>query len=80
MPNYMKCCIPVQSGLNIKAWRAHLSNYLDQQLCDLLELGFSIDFNRNCILNSTEVNHTSAIQNSQHISQFIQEEIDHNAM
>ena len=20
-PNYMKCCIPVQSGLNIKAWR-----------------------------------------------------------
>ena len=27
MPNYMKCYIPVQSGLNIKAWRAH-SNYV----------------------------------------------------
>ena len=80
IPNYMKCRIPVQSGLNIKAWRAHLSNYWDQQLCDLLEFGFPLDFDRNCTLNSTEVNHTSAIQNSQHISQFIQEEIDHNAM
>ena len=80
IPNYMKCLIPVQSGLNIKAWRAHLSNYWDQQLCDLLEFGFPLDFDRNCTRNSTEVNHTSAIQNSQHISQFIQEEIDHNAM
>ena len=41
IPNYMKCRIPVQSGLNTKAWRAHLSNYWDQQLCDLLEFGFS---------------------------------------
>ena len=80
IPHYMKCRIPVQSGLNIKAWRAHLSNYWDQQLCDLLEFGFPLDFDRNCTLNSTEVNHTSAIQNSQHISQFIQEETDHNAM
>ena len=80
MPNYMKCRIPVQSGLNIKAWRAHLSNYWDQQLYDLLEFGFPLDFDRNCVLNSTEVNHTSAIQNSEHISQFIQEEFDHNAM
>ena len=80
IPNYMKCRIPVQSGFNIKAWRTHLSNYWDQQLCDLLEFGFPLNFDRNCTLNSTEVNHTSAIQNSQHISQFIQEEIDHNAM
>ena len=27
MLNYMKCRIPVQSGLNIQAWRAHLSNH-----------------------------------------------------
>ena len=43
MPNYMKCHISVQSGLNIKAWRVHLSNYWDQQLCDLLEFGFLLD-------------------------------------
>ena len=42
MSNYMKCRIPVQSGLNIKAWRAHLSNYWDQQLSDLLEFGFPL--------------------------------------
>ena len=51
MPNYMQCHIPVQSGINIKAWRAHLSNYWDQQLCDLLEFGFPFDFYRNCVLN-----------------------------
>ena len=49
-------------------------------MCGLLELGFPLNFDRNCVLNSTEVNHTSAIQNLEHISQFIQEEIDHNAM
>ena len=80
MPNYMKCRIPVQSGLNIKAWRAYLSNYWDQQLCDLLEFGFPLDFDRSCNLNSTETNHTSAMQNPQHISHFIQEELDYNAM
>ena len=40
VPNYLHCCIPVQSGLNIKAGRRYLSNYWDQQLCDLLEFGF----------------------------------------
>ena len=80
MPNYMKCRIPVQSGLNIKAWRAYLSKYWDQQLCDLLEFGFPLDFDRNCNLNSTEMNHFSAMQNPQHISQFIQEKLAYNAM
>ena len=80
MPSYMKCRIPVQSGLNIRAWRSRLSNYWDQQLCDLLEFGFPLDFDRNCHLISAESNHASAVQNSQHISQFIQEELDHNAM
>ena len=49
-------------------------------MCDLLEFGFPLDFDRNCILNSMDVNHTSATQNSEHIRQFIQEEIDYNAM
>ena len=45
-----------------------------------MEFGFPLDFDRNFTLNSTEINHTSAIQNPQYISQFIQEEIDYNAM
>ena len=46
LPNFLHCHIPVQSGLNIKAWRHYLSNYWDEQLCDLLEFGFPLDFDR----------------------------------
>ena len=60
LPNFLHCCIPVQSGLNIKAWRHYLSNYWDQQLCDLLEFGFTLDFDRSCQLDSTKENHASA--------------------
>ena len=48
LPNFLHCRIPVKSGLNIKAWRSYLQNYWDQQLCDLLEFGFPLDFDRTC--------------------------------
>ena len=56
-----------------------MSNYWDRQLCDLLEFGCPLNFDRNCVLNSTDVNHTSAIPEFP-AYQIIQEEIDHNAM
>ena len=71
LPSYLHCRIPVQSGLNIRAWRHYLSNYWDQQLCDLLEFGFPLDFDRSCRLHSIEENHTSANENmDQNISKF----------
>ena len=74
LPNFLHCCIPVQSGLNIKAWRCYLKNYWDQQLCDLLEFGFPLDFDRSCQLDSTEENHTSANENMEEIVKFLEEE------
>ena len=56
LPSFLHCRIPVQCGLNIKAWRCYLKNYWDQQLCDLLEFGFPLDFDRICQLDSTEEN------------------------
>ena len=73
LPNYMGCRIPVNSGLNIPKWRYYLANYWDQQLCDLLEYGFPLDFDRECPLNSVEENHTSANENTGHISKFLEE-------
>ena len=80
LPNYLGCRIPVDSGLNIKKWRHYLANYWDQQLCDLLEYGFSLDFDRKCFLNSVEQNHTSANENISHIAKFFEEELEHEAI
>ena len=79
-PNFLKCHIPVKSNLNVDRWRSHLADYWDQQLLDLLEYGFPIDFDRNCPLVSTFVNHTSALQNDTHVSNYLQEELQHEAI
>ena len=39
-PNYMQARIPVQSQLNVEAWKYHLQDYWDQQLLQLIEFGF----------------------------------------
>ena len=78
--NFLHCRIPVQYGLNIKAWRHYLSNYWDQQLCDLLEFGFPLDFDRSCKLDSIEENHASANENMEDISQFLEEEMQYQAI
>ena len=80
LPNYLHCCIPMQSGLNIKAWRHYLSNYWDQQLCDLLEFGFPLDFDRIYQLHSIEENHTSVNENMDYISKFLHEEMQYQAI
>ena len=50
LPNFLKSRIPVTTNLNIKNWRSYLKNYWDQQLPDLLEYGFPLDFDRTCNL------------------------------
>ena len=80
LPNYMGCRIPVNSGLNIPKWRHYLAGYWDKQLCDLLEYGFPLDFDRKCPLNSVEENHTSANENASHISKFLEDELQYQAI
>ena len=79
-PNYLKCRIPLQTQLNIKNWRKYLSQYWDKQLPDLLEYGFPLDFDRSRILQSTEINHTSALQHPQEVSRYIDEELQFSAI
>ena len=80
LPNYMGCRIPAKSGLNIPKWRHYLAGYWDKQLCNLLEYGFPIDFDRKCPLSSVEENHTSANENASHISKFLEEELHYQAI
>ena len=79
-PNFLKCRIPVSSNLKIENWRLYLAEYWDQQIVDLLQYGFPLDFDRQCQLISTEVNHASAIQNSDHVKHYFQEELTHKAI
>ena len=79
-PNYLGCRIPVNSQLNIPAWRKHLNAYWDQQILDLLEFGFPLDFDRNIQLQSTENNHKSAIHFKDQVNKYIQEELSYKAI
>ena len=79
-PNYMHARIPVKSQLNIEAWHDVLSEYWDQQLLELIEFGFPLDFNRNCPLNHENANHKSATQFPGDVEAYIAEELKFGAL
>ena len=75
LPNFMSLRIPVQTQLKVQSWKKYLHSYWDQWLLDLIHFGFPLDFDRQVVLNSTETNHNSAIEYSEHVSRYIMEEI-----
>ena len=80
LPNFMALRIPVTSQLKVPVWKKYLDQYWDKQLVDLLEFSFPLDFDRNITLNSTEVNHNSALQYPDHVQVYLEEEIKYGAI
>ena len=80
MPNFMQVRIPVNSQLKVEAWKKYLHEYWDKQLIDLIEYGFPLDFDRKCTLESTHMNHASAIKHSEHVADYIQTEMQYGAI
>ena len=80
LPNFLGLRIPGTTNLKIASWRAHLCDYFDKQLCDLIEFGFPLDFDRSRHLESTLVNHASARNFSDHIDKYLQEELEFEAI
>ena len=80
VPNFLKCRIPVETNLNANIWRTYLKDYWDQQLPDLLQFGFPLDFHRGSALTSSYANHSSTDQFQKHVDAYIKEELDHNAI
>ena len=72
-PNFWGCRIPVQNQLKPGAWRHYLQDYWDQQLPDLIEYGFPIDFDRFRPLVSAEVNHVSGHEYGSDIESYLEE-------
>ena len=80
LPNFLGLRIPVRTNLNVNSWRHHLVDYFDQQLPDLIEFGFPLDFDRSRDLQSTLVNHASARLYPDHVDKYIEEEVGFQAM
>ena len=72
--NYEGCRIPV-SNLNIQVWRDKLRNYEDNIVCDFLQYGFPLDFNKNQKLCYNERrNHKGARDYPQFIDKYFERE------
>ena len=80
VPNFLGLRIPIPTQLKVDRWRYYLRDYFDQQLPDLIEFGFPLDFDRSGLLGQTLDNHTSANEYPDPVDKYIQEEISHNAM
>ena len=78
--NFLKCCIPVQSQLNIVEWETQLQGYWDVQLMQLLKFGFPLDFNRSSVLRHDNRNHTSALDFPAHVDAYLTEELKYGAI
>ena len=80
VPNFLGERIPVRSQLNVPEWKEAFKNYWDQQLIQLVEFGFLLDFNRNSVLRHDDKNHSSAIDFPADIQAYLSEEIQHGAI
>ena len=69
-----------KTNLNVLNWKKHLADYFYQQLPDLIQFGFPLDFDRNLELCSTHQNNASAVEYASHVYQYIQQELKHGAI
>ena len=80
IPNFLGARIPIKSQLNVEEWRNILVDYWDKQLIHLIQFGFPLDFNRNCILKHDNENHSSANEYPADIQAYLNEEMAHGAI
>ena len=80
VPNFLKSRIPVPTQLKPERWYFHLQDYWDQQLPDLINYGFPLDFDRKFKLQATYNNHASALQHMHHIDRYLSEELKYGAI
>ena len=73
--NYRQVRVPIKSGLNIEAWRHHLSDYKDQVLIQYLEYGFPLSIRDSESFTDLNItNHFSAKQHHEAVSSYLVKE------
>ena len=78
--NFKKCQINVKSQLNPDVWDELLTGYWDSQLPLFVRFGFSLDFDRDSILESHQENHTSAKNYPHDVQAYLRKEIGYKAI
>ena len=78
--NFRGLQVPVPSKLNYEVWAQHLREYWDRQLPLLIKFGFSLDFDRDSVITSQLINHKSAIEYPDHITAYLEEELQYQAI
>ena len=79
-PNFLQARLPVASQLHVDKWQSLLTDYWDQQLLQLLQFGFPLDFNRCCRLKHEVGNHSSADEFPSDVDTYIEEECKFGAL
>ena len=63
--------------MNIPLWRHLLANYHDKIVCEFLEFGFPLDFDKNVYLNTDERrNHKGARDHPEFVNQYLEKELE----
>ena len=74
--SYKAVRIPIESGLNVKAWERHLHEYVDKRVLQYIKFGFPLSLHNPQALNNTEIsNHFSARQYPRQVQEYIVKEI-----
>ena len=77
VPNFQLCRIPVNSNLKMSVWHERLVQYHDKVVCQYLEYGFPLDFNRNRELSEGDGrNHKGAREFPEFINSYLKRECD----
>ena len=78
--NYELCRIPIPySKLNVTVWRDKLTNYHDRVVCEYLQFGFPLDFNRESKLSFDSIrNHKGAREYPDFIDAYLRKETNVN--
>ena len=77
--NFQECRIPVPGSgkFNMNLWREKLAGYKDKVICDYLEFGFPLDFNKTVELDySNRRNHKGARDFPEFIDSYLKKECD----
>jgi len=73
--NFRGLRIPLQTHLNIPAWRASLEHYVDNGIVEFLEFGWPIGFDSLYLPVSSRRNHNSANTYSAAVDQYVNKEV-----
>lgn len=74
-PNYLGARIQVQSDIDCDEWDHRLHQYHDKVVCKFLRYGWPLGYSLQTPPVSVEENHSSAVNNMEHVRKYIEKEL-----